>query len=276
MSSEYLKRFENGFTLDEQSLRKLRDIISSRIKEKEIIFILKRLDGFSYQTSNVEELIEIESSSWINIKSIAITVGEESNENNVPVKRINLDFSKNEFFSIGLKVLGNDKDIVNLIGDDLNSYLNAKVLKKKSNVLSYMVILGISLMLLSIAIVITKSASIPESSELISQLQSMTDSQKLDYIITNMEGKDKPSSESVAFALMSILSLSTILIAVMYGDSLGKIKNKYFPRCSFLFGNELISYQRINSIKKNIFWCIIVASIVSFVTGLMVYYLTGN
>ncbi|EOV1170514.1 hypothetical protein ACOLZ1_000007 [Vibrio fluvialis] len=276
MGSEYLKRFENGFTLDEISLRKLRDIISSRVKDKEIDFLVKRSDGFSYQTTDVEQLIESENSSWIDIKSISIIAGHYAYNVKDPVTYINLDFSKKDVFTTGLKVAGNDKDIVNLLGEDLNSYLKAKILKKKSKALSYLFLLGVCLILLATFLLAIASYAAPEPIDLTTKLHTMSDQQKLDYIIMKLDGKEKESPSSVAFGVLSILTVVTLFVAIVYEGSISKVKNKYFPRCSFLFGNELISYQKIHSIKKNIFWCVIVASIVSFVTGLMVWHFTGN
>lgn len=276
MSSEFRKSFKEGFILDETVLRKLREIIKDRVDEQAIKFSLKRVDGFSYRTENLEELISKEESSWVAIESISVV---SSGDN-----AMRLDFSKGDSLrydydkGVKLMISGSDRDKVNLLGDDLTKYLETAVLTKNIKWSNYLAIFFAFLLCAAAAFTYVELQSdMFEILDLtVEPYISFSDSQKLDYLVhlINEQNTSKRSGGHVVFISFGLLFLLLITAFSEFGD-LKRIISRFFPKYVFLFSQEAIDYNKIKTLKKNVVWVVIIGSLISIVSGFVVYFMTS-
>lgn len=58
-------------------------------------------------------------------------------------------------------------------------------------------------------------------------------------------------------------------LSVVYMMNIGKITNKVFPKVSFVWGEEAKRYNRRAKLRSNLFWCVLVATIIAIGTGVL-------
>ncbi|MBT0110865.1 hypothetical protein [Vibrio alginolyticus] len=276
MNSEYEKTFTQGFVIDETCLRKLREIISNRVKA-DIVFGVKREDGFSYETENLEELLEKEHSSHVTIRSINIFSTERVQH--AKTMSINLDFAKGDTgvyrFNKGvrLRIEGKNRDIVNLLGDDITTYLQNSIVIKSNKLLKYFSILIFLVFAGSLWSKIDFTtqglAVLDPTTEL---YKSLTDSEKIDYLVKASIQRDK----STRGIIIPVLLLIFTLFVLMFYETgaISRLKEKFFPKYTFLFNLEAERYKSIQNLKKNVIWVVVVGFLISMISGVVVWYIT--
>ena len=107
-------RFKRGFLLDEEKLRKLVNLITQRLGKSEppIPYKLRvfRADPYSYETSNVEDIVNEDHADWRRITRLQIEASRQKDF------EFELTFS-DEGTSLNLD--GDDRDQVYLLLSDL-------------------------------------------------------------------------------------------------------------------------------------------------------------
>ena len=99
-------------------------------------------------------------------------------------------------------------------------------------------------------------------------LQSQDIIQKLNYLIQ----KDNVSGTSFLLVVAYVVAALSLLFFSVY--KIEKLTEYLFPKNVLLFGKEIPAYKRILAIRRNIFWAVIVASVISILTGLLVWWIT--
>ncbi|HFD4039884.1 TPA: hypothetical protein ACF3XN_004309 [Vibrio parahaemolyticus] len=285
MQAIFDEAFNEGFILDESSIRKLRDIILKRAPDADVTLQVEKSDGVRYQTSDFEEAFESENSSWATTKVMSLSFDTKNFSDNKDAKRIDdlrIEFTKiHDKYSyrspVEIKIRGSDKDGISLLGDDIVKYLKASVIKPSYNFvkLSFFFLLFIASISLWASLVPGYEIPFFESSTKTQITDTSTDSEKIDYlieIVENISGSKKVPFVYVILTLTVAFPLSYFFIS---GDA-SKYYYKYFPNYIFVFGVEAKHFKSSQALKRNIFWSVLVASIVAIVTGLLVWYITSK
>ncbi|BCG12897.1 hypothetical protein YZOS03_13800 [Vibrio alginolyticus] len=280
MQATFTDDFDDGFVLEDSNIRKVRDIILKRAPNVNVYIDVEKSDGVQYHTENFEEMFESENSSWTTTKSMKIFF--ESEDSSHGITELTIKFSRREdrySFRSGLniRIKGNNKDNVSLLGDDLVKYLSVSVIKKSQQVLR----LGLTLALISIGMLFwsfTQGFLEPSffSSPTKTQIsEAASDSEKLDYIINVLNNNPNFTRIPMLYVLLATAIISPFIWFFVSGKA-SELYYQLFPKYVFVFGVEADNYNRSLALKKNITWSVLVSSIVAIATGLLVWYLTSR
>lgn len=316
--------FEKGFALNEEHLRKISEIITSRVEafikeetpaQQETFDLIKRrlelfttsktspsdediralverisfyieLDDESHKaitfkvhrgdyyftTEKIEDVINEENFEWKKIEQIEVYSGKRK------IFEVEIKFTREGRKSYErnrtlLRIEGKDRDFVYLLFSDLRQYISneinvisgipARIFQTLLNISSFLVLL------LPLYIYIRWTGrNTPASLDRNQVLQSQDVIQKLNYLIQ----KDTVSGTSVLFVLAYVV---IAFILFIYSVALISDLTAYlFPKYTFLFGKEISIYNRKLTLRRNIFWVVVVGSVISILTGLLVWGIT--
>ena len=126
MTAHASYQYDSRFTLNEEKLRKMNDILLRRghnVDENcKPTYKIRRSDFLIYETQNIEDILREENSQWQKIEKIIINMVSGD------ALSLNLVFDKN----IKLDIEGDDRDTVFLIYSDLKQYIQNDVISKKT------------------------------------------------------------------------------------------------------------------------------------------------
>jgi hypothetical protein len=318
--------FEHGFILDEEKLRKITEIITSRIgdfikeespKQQERLSLAKQfitnlvysksenlisdeqLHGaieavsdiarsaienyktivyqvfrgdFYFTTQNIQDVINEENYEWKKLEQIKITSGERG------IFMVELTFTRKgrhswESNKAKLEIEGEDRDFIYLLFSDLRQYISNEVsVNSRKPAMVFRLLTTLSILLaLSLPLYVYGQwldAQTPPTLNKNAALQSPDVIQKLNYLIQ----KDSISGTSLLLVVAYVVAALSLLLFSAY--KIAKLTEYLFPENIFLFGKEVPAYNRKLEIRKNIFWAVIVASVISILTGLLVWWIT--
>src|SRR5687767_6503838 len=108
-------KFTRGFLLDEERLRRLRDIIAKRTEHANLPLTFKvyRGDSYSYETDSLDDVAREDNEDWRKITRLDVLI------NGKDELSFELTFSKDGAF---LKIVGADRDKVFLLFSDIRDY----------------------------------------------------------------------------------------------------------------------------------------------------------
>lgn len=257
-------RFEKGFLLDEEKLRKIQDIISKRVVG-EVKYSVFREDSFSFETTKIEDIIGQE-----NLK------GSRINEIQIKSKGdlfLVLDFDER---GVLLDLNGETRDNVFLLSSDLKEYISNEVCTQKIASESYtghLIIIGFVFIMGAIfySLAISSQSSPSLSEDIVKRaLESNNTNEKINILIQEQASKTESLDVSpVAIALFTI----GIIIGV-FSDKFSRFITWFYPANLFLFGKEFERYKQYLETKKNVFWVVGTGLLVTIIGGLIVWALT--
>lgn len=264
MAAHVEHEFERGFLLDEEKLRKLVNIIDQRLSKSNppvtYIFRVFRADSYTYETDNIEDVINEDHSDWRRITELQIEASQ------------NKEFEFKLMFSnegTSLNVIGNDRDQVYLLLSDLRDYLKHEVntctnISQKSRRVTS-AILPMIILYLFMSIFLWKT-TISNKAEIQNALDYQEIKQKLDYLI-----KYRTQEFRFVVPMLILFPFVMILSATAWMD---KLITFFFPANLFLFGFQKQKYERRRRIFTNVIWGILIAFGISVLAGLAVWKMT--
>jgi hypothetical protein len=258
-------KFDQGFFLDEERLRKLHDLIASRLAKFERpltpSYKVFRGDSYSYETDSVGDVAKEDNEDWRAIARLEVVAHDPD------VFDFKLSFSDKGLVA---EISGDDRDSVFLLFSDLKSYIQDQVLVGRG--LSRDVARGITMLLMFITMAgflffgLRNLGADPDSAQ--AALDSHDVAEKLDYLIEARSG-DKPRASSYGW-LFAMMALSVLGIS----GALEAAWRIAFPSNVFLFGARKVAFERRRAFLGRIFWVVIVGLGVSAAAGLLVWWLT--
>lgn len=268
MAAHVEHRFKKGFLLDEEKFRKLVNIISQRLSKSTPPIVHKfrvfRADSYSYETNNIEDVVNEDNADWRRITRLQIEASHE--------KEFEFDLTFSDE-GTSLKLDGDDRDQVYLILSDLREYLKNEVntcihiSRDVGRAISLLLPMAFSVLFLFL--VFLKAAYIgPSKAEIQTVLDSQQIEQKLDFLI-----QQKLSWEELRF-LFPALMLMPLLLLISLFDFTNKIIAFFRPSNLFLFGPQKQKYDRRRRIVSNVLWGILIAFVISVLAGITVWKMT--
>lgn len=282
----YIKdRLPKGFMLDEEKLRNIHELITKRTEaegfEEQPLYKVYRADALVFSTEDIDLVIGEENSKSRRIERLSIRIDSSEHEN--IELRLGLDFSK---YGTDIDIEGTDKDLVNLLSLDLQSYLSREVnTKKKWNVYNIVVtamFVGLFVWAVIWAVLFHTSPVRLFNSANSVDLESLTLEQKIDFLVlTNFPTNLFVRSANRSFEVFFWVYLAYVLFLayILYLDRAGRLESLYEyinPKDFFLFGRERERYEQILRLRSNIFWAVGIGLTVSVVGSLLVWAITGS
>jgi hypothetical protein len=114
--------FPHGFLLDEERLRKLKDLIENRLAKMpthpQLVYKVYRGDSYSYTTTSVEDVAKEDNEDWRRITRLELSVDSKND------LVFLLSFSAK---GCDLRITGADRDNVFLVFSDVRDYVHNEV-----------------------------------------------------------------------------------------------------------------------------------------------------
>ncbi len=261
--------FEKGFFLDEEHLRKINDILVTRIQQDNLnckpLYIVYRADTFTYTTEDVQQILSETNAEYQKITRILVRLNDKEFS-------LNLDFDSLQ--NTKLHIEGDERDKVFLLFSELRQYLANEVNVLKKNFLDRRYTKFFSLILFSIYMVWAFSnifnSNTNESANAV--LASDEIKVKLNFLIerytTNTFSKYNPT----------FYGLILVMLITMFDEYILKMLfvpiNYLFPSYLFLFGKEIDRHAKRTTLRQNLLWGVIISSVISLVTGFVIWMVT--
>lgn len=259
--------FDKGFILNEEKLRKIHDLVSKRISDTEVKFTIFREDAYSFETNNIDDIINQDK--WSKIKEISIKLGKDN-------KNLNLLLDFNES-GVNLKIDGESRDIVFILFSDLKDFISKEVcfLKTIKTIESSMLYCVLFLFIFAIIYYIFfTNSDIPKiSNENITNLLESNDTNvKINFIVKQYIKENNNTKMNIFYWSPVLLGF----VVLFFGDKIAKFFTFLYPSNLFLFGKEIDEYKKKIELRKNIFWTVLVALLISIIGSLIVWIITSS
>lgn len=266
MGAHVEHRFDGNFLVDEERLRKLKNIIEGRlvdsIPQAILTYKVFRGDSYYYDTQVVDDVVSESNETWREITRIILVVkGADS---------FDFEFTVAEE-GVTLAAAGDDRDLVFLLFSDLREYIQNEVMMKRlmpkwlSNFLLF-AIFGGSTLFAVLNIVLSGANPV----EFKAALDSDDVLDKLNYLISIRD-------EVAGDERISQLTLLAAGIVFFYYIALNdKILNFFRPFNVFLFGKRRDTYNKRRAFSDKIVWGVVIAFFVSIVAGFVVWKMTAG
>lgn len=254
-------KFDGGFILDEGKLRKVVDLIESRIGDTSLIYKVYRGDSYSYETSVIEDVINEDNEDWRAITKLQLLVKRTGS----------LEFSLTFYEAVSIYITGDNRDSVFLIYSDLREYINNEVISrspisgKTSQTISFIFLIAVMAILFFI---LGESISKRGASSIQAALEATDIIEKIDFLIKDRE---MPASNKVIYLMIPM----TLVVIFWNSGALNKLWSFIFPTNLFLFGEKKRKYEARMGIISKVFWGVGVALVVSTIAGFFVWKLTS-
>lgn len=262
--------FKDGFILSEEHLQTLSSMIKGRYAEEELIYRITKSNSYIYQTSDIDEIFREENSKANLINKLNIVI---DNEDKI---KFDLCFEKGEYSC--LRILGNDKDNVFLLYNEIKTYVEKEITTVKT-FLSYYTLQSIcssvsTLLLLSGMLYMLMGIINSKPEGAIDALNSNDILVKLNFIISQ-QGNNGINDKKYMYIFfpIAIISIFLLFIPKVLNFFLGK-NGALRITDYFLIGKQKNVYEKKIKIKNNVIWSIGIGFLVSIVAGLFVYVFT--
>lgn len=257
-------KFDRGFILDEERLRKLHELITSRLAKFERplspSYKVFRGDSYSYETDSVEDVAKEDNEDWRAIAKLEIVARD------LDVFDFKLSFSSKGPI---IEISGDDRDFVFLLFSDLKAYIQDQILVGRVLSKDTARAIGMLIMLVALPGVLFSALGRARSDPAFTRaaLESSDLADKLNYLI-EVGLRNQPGAEVYALIVIMIISL------VITSGALEAAWRVAFPSNVFLFGARKVAFERRRTLLGRIFWVVIVGLGVSAAAGLLVWWLT--
>ncbi len=257
--------FEAGFILDEERLRKIREIVATRLANHNPVlspkFKVFRGDSYSYITESLEDVILEDNDDWRKITKLEILVEQKDDI------EFRLSFSKD---GIKLNINGENRDEVFLIFSDLREYIKNdvtinfwhKYLHKVAPILLILLMLG------GLLFVLWGLYPTANSENWQQVLKSDEIQLKLNYLVEQEKTRIMPRGIFYWAIAMAFLFL------IVTTDIAENSFHYFFPNNEFFFGKRKQMFEKKKNLLSNILWIVLVGLVVSILGGIIVWYVT--
>lgn len=252
--------FKKGFVLDEVRVRKLHEIISTRLAKlnnpPSLELKVYRGDSYVYETSSVDEVLREDNDDWRAITRLEFIAQTDD------VFLFVLRFSSR---GTTLNIVGDDRDAVFLIFSDIREYLQTSVLSGIPVSRDAIRLIGIIITFAAMVGFLWSivSSTKPDAPRIADALSSSSLAEKMNYIINERALKHFPA---FSFAWLALMTLSMIGSISGIFESIWHI---LFPSNLFLFGQRKVAYDKRRSMLSKVFWGFFVALGVSILAGVV-------
>jgi hypothetical protein len=250
------------FALSGEHLRKLVAIMCRRMPSDARLSVeVKRVDGWTFRTDNIEQLlsddrISDEPVARIEIRYLTGGLLDRS------AFKVELKFESEPYWRpIDLNLSGPDYDAIHLLASDLRRFIQSNLLLRvPSGWLVSLSLLCVTLLLLAL---LPKSPR-PALPDVQAALNNPDLQAKLNYLIQlTAHGR-----QSGAPGMSSVGVILVILCSVYYALADNPVGLRHlYPKNVFLFGSELMRYQSVLRLRRNLFWGFIMAVVASVIAG---------
>lgn len=281
MSAYVESDFRRGFILDEERVRKINELIHNRLATDQNypcpVYKVYRSDNFTYTTTNIEDIFKEDNGDSQKVVRILILIEDEQSK-----LKFDLDFDVR--YATSLKIEGENRDLVFLLFSDLRQYManEVTICKRISTRSLHLLLFLIPLTLLGIIFIALMTGllqAMPATSAKLA-LESQNALDKLNFLISSQEQISialTGGQNVVLFFLgLGACMVLTMVIAMINRDQLLRLSNSLFIQDLFLFGKEIKRHEIRQRRRSNIFWGIIVATVVSVIAGLIVWLATKS
>ncbi len=259
--------FENGFVLDEGRLRKVAEILMARQKQFgadcRLTFKVYRSDTLTYTTEDLEQILREDNGGWSRLVRLTFSIQASDFS-------LSLDFDED---GTRLHIEGNDRDVVFLVFSEIKQYLSSEVntvrikgYKVRNLLSSAFLLCGAVYSIASFARVFGET---PFPADTVLQSQDLQ--LKLNFLVESISRQFGTPFMSIFYVLLAVV----VIYEVFFASKLLKRPLEYlFPSNIFLIGKEIQRNTRRQSLRQNIFWGVIIASVISLLAGLVVWLVT--
>ena len=256
--------FERGFVLDEERLRKIHDLVETRISKYatplSVRYKVSRGDSLSYETLSLQDVVNEDNDDWRAITKLELfTTNDET-------FKFRLTFGSG---TVSLSITGDDRDAVFLLFSDLREYIRNEVLaaRKVHRATVRLLTLAIfPLVMIGAFFYVVRSTRVDPA--LASKALASKDvAEKVNFLIS-----DRLAYTHVGYVLPGMMVL--LLILMVSPDALIAAWGFIFPSNAFLFGKRKSHFEKRRRLVSNIFWVIIVGMMVSAIAGMLVWRFT--
>lgn len=262
--------FKKGFILDEERLRKIVNIINKRLQEQDqnfhVGFKVYRADDFYYTTDNIDTILSEENLPWEKIRELIITAEYDQ------IVTISLDFDIYDYTR--LKIEGEDRDFIYLLFSEIKTYASNEVNVVRPIRINPLPILitGMIAMLLLFYYMISSMPSIYGDISISNETLTIED--KLDYLIQREVNRDRSSQPFVGLMSSMIILAIIMMIATLLSSKFNSFLSYMFPSNIFLFGKEIIRFNRRLELRSKIIWGGIISFIMSLLSSIVWWAMT--
>lgn len=262
--------FQNGFILGEEQLQTLSSKIKERYPKEELIYKITKGDSYVFQTLDINEIFKEENSNGNFIKKLDMIM------NNDDIINFDLCFEKGEDTS--LKIIGDNKDRIYLLYNEIKTYVENEVTTVKT-FLKYDILKGVCFLvsiLLMVGCMLFMMSSLFHSR--VEKVRDVLDSSdlaiKLNYLIEQQVNTSKDAEEYMYFFIpISVIAVFLVVIPVLMKFLWGK-NGVLRITDYFLFGKQKNIYDKKVKVKNNIIWSVGVGLVISIFGGFAVYFVT--
>jgi hypothetical protein len=263
-------KFKRAFLLNEERIRKLRDIVDTRLNDIDgslkLSYKVYRGDTHSYVTENIDDVIAEDNEDWRRITRLDVLVKE------LDLIDFLLTFRDD---GVRLTITGDDRDKVFLLFSDVRDYIQneittcSRLLALMNSKELFLVAVPIITLLAIVPLLGLLSLANTDKEETARILASNDIEEKLNFIIA---GRDKGKGFLYLYIpLMICIPIGMVLFAMRMPQKLSRF---FFPTNDFLFGDRKERFERRKETNSKIFWGVFVASIIGLITGVAVWWFT--
>lgn len=265
MLAEVKSNFSSGFFITEESIKKIEDLIQSRLGSQEAFYqsySVRRNDNATITYENSSDLISKEGNGRVGLVT-ALLVKAGSN-----LSQLEMNFEHSEKSELSIK--SEDRDAALLLSADLKEYLKSEVFIRRLSFLSNIARSRFSPMIIMLAIfspffyfVFTVSNRIDRTSRTI-DVHKATIDEKLNFIISKYFDNRQADVEAGNIPKYMV---ATMLLSVLFWLLFNS--NVVYPAYTFYWGKEISRYDSSKSIRDKVFWGILVALAVGITGSLL-------
>jgi hypothetical protein len=259
--------FEHNFLLDEERLRKLREIIATRLNKRSAklspSFKVFRGDSYSYVTDLVDDVVKEDNDDWRRITRLEVFVEAKDD------LELRLTFSST---GTELNIQGEERDEVFLLFSDLREYINNDVATSRAisrrSLRSFLPFLS-AVIMIGFFGTMWYQTTVAHRGEYQAALISIDVQQKLNFIINDQQRR----TGGTIWLWVVVVMITFVLFTT---GALEKSTEFLFPSNVFLFGKRKLLFERKRRLLSNLLWIVLVGLCVSIVAGFVVWYVTGT
>ena len=266
MSAYVEHDFEKSFILDEARVRKIHELISTRVAKlpepPKLLLKVFRGDSYVYETPHVSDVLKEDNDDWRAITRLEFIANTED------VFYLRLTFSSRGTF---INLMGDDRDTVFLIFSDLREYLHSSVLTRAMIGRDATRMIGLlSMVVAMVGLFWSLFASMLPDPEVSSRALNASDvGEKINYLIEERSRQRFPTSMFGWLALTVLATLGAVSGAI---EGLWRL---LFPGNLFLFGKRKELHDKRRAALSKVFWVVFVGLAVSILGGMLLNWGNG-
>lgn len=292
---ESTKSFYSGFVLSEQELRRILEVIEDQFKKNSTtnfpkhVFKLKFGNGATADINDIEDIFKIENVGSSKIIRLQLTSTLEINEvvtSEVKVIFNNADEDKlSVYTSLAYAISGTSRDWVFVTSSLLEERIN-KIKRWAPNAIGegggrrnpfrrsiyFLLIWTLPFLLLIIPdLYLKKQTPLTNTISNIEKRIKNKDTIDVVSVIIEIEKSkiEENKSEKNLYAPKGWFGLNTIVIIVLVLGLGGWFLMKYYPVYNFLWGDYVTIFERKESIRKTVFYVIVIGLLISIIGGVI-------